>query len=65
MTTLTYPLPHAKGYGSSPLVSTTNFYEHELIIFSPSDLFAEMNAPNLVNGDVYAEVASQMDELTK
>src|ERR1700730_6965965 len=65
MTTLTYPLPHAKSYGSSPLVSTVNFYEHELIFFSPLDLFQEMNANQLVNENVYANVVSRMEELTK
>ena len=66
MPSLMYPLPNTQGgYGASQLVSTTNFYEHELIFFLPSDLLAEMKAPQPVSGDVYDNVVSRMQELTK
>jgi hypothetical protein len=65
MPSLMYPLANGQGYGSSPLVSTTNFYEHELIFFLPSELLTEMKVPQLVPDSVYVNVVSRMEELTK
>jgi hypothetical protein len=63
MSTLTLPPHDGDQYRGSALLSTTNFDEHELIFFSPRELFAEMNASERVSANLYQDVLLRMIEL--
>jgi hypothetical protein len=66
MNTLSLP-PHDgdqyRGYRGSVLLSTTNIDEHELIFFSPRELFAELNASQGVSAKLYQDLLLRMIEL--
>ena len=61
MASLTFP--QGAAYGASTLLDTTNLYEHELIFLSPSQLFGEMNASNVVHKSMLDRFVSRLNEL--
>ena len=63
MATLTFRI--GKGYATTPLVSTTNLYEHEVLFFSPGSLYVEMKAGKLVDESEHKAVVARMAELVK
>lgn len=65
MSTLTFPPQGQSGYFSSPLLSTINFDEHELIFFLPANLLAEMRISQPVQKHIYDHVAARMAQLVK
>jgi hypothetical protein len=56
-------IPSHQGYSGSPLLSTLNFDEHELIYLLPKELYGEMNAAQRVSDLSHMGATTRMGEL--